>query len=250
VFAARVDRAVDALLAKGVYVILDLHHYTQLSGDALPAQEKPVDPAVAEERLVNLWRQIGLRYKDRSPKLLFELLNEPHGALNSEAWNMLAPKVLAAVRASNPSRAVLIGPGEWNSIRELPNLRLPRDRNVIVSIHNYDPFNFTHQGIEYLPHPFPTGTTCCDAKQRKQVTDVLDAAAQWSREHGYPLHLGEFGAYEAADLQSRANYARLVRDESERRNIGWAYWEFASNFGIYSPKTGQWIEPLKRALLE
>jgi endoglucanase len=248
-FAARVDRAVDALLAKGLYVILDMHHYTQLSGDPMHPQEKPVDPAVAEVRLVNLWRQIALRYKDRSPKLLFELLNEPHGRLTGEAWNTLAPRVLAAVRASNPSRTVVIGPGEWNSIGELPKLRLPRDRNIIVSIHNYDPFNFTHQGVEYLPH-FPVGPTCCNAAQRKMVTDALDAAVKWSRENGYPLHLGEFGAYEAGDMQSRATYTRLVRDEAERRNIGWAYWEFASSFGIYSPKTGQWVEPLRRALLD
>jgi endoglucanase len=249
-FAERVDRAVDALLAKGVYVILDMHHYSQLSGDPVHPQEAPVDPAVAEERLVNLWRQIALRYKDRSPKLLFELLNEPHGRLNGEAWNTLAPRVLAAVRASNPSRAVLIGPGEWNSIRELPKLRLPHDRNLIVSIHNYDPFNFTHQGVEYLAHPFPTGTHCCDAAQRKMITDALDAAVKWSRDQGYPLHLGEFGTYEAVDMPSREAYARLVRDEAERRGIGWTYWEFASSFGIYSPKTGQWVEPLKRALLD
>jgi endoglucanase len=249
-FAERVDRAVDALLAKGVYVILDMHHYTQLSGDPVHPQETPVDPAVLEVRLVNLWRQIANRYKDRPPKLLFELLNEPHGRLNDEAWNTLAPRVLAAVRASNPSRTVLIGPGGWNAIDELPKLRLPRDRNLIVSVHNYDPFNFTHQGVEYLAQPFPTGTTCCDAKQRKMVTDALDDAAKWSRDKGYPLHLGEFGAYEAADMQSRAAYARLVRDEAERRGIGWTYWEFASSFGVYSPKTGQWVEPLRRALLD
>jgi endoglucanase len=249
-FAQRVDSAVDALLAKGVYVIVDMHHYSQLSGDAVHPQEAPVDPAVMEERLVNMWRQIAQRYKDRPPKLLFELLNEPHGRLNGEAWNTLAPKVLAAVRASNPSRTVLIGPGEWNSIAELPKLRLPADRNLIVAVHNYDPFPFTHQGVEWLPKPFPTGVRCCDAAQRKQVTDALDAAVKWSRDKGYPLHLGEFGTYEAVDMPSREAYARMVRDEAERRGIGWTYWEFAASFGIYSPKTGQWIEPLRRALLD
>jgi endoglucanase len=248
--AQRVDRAVDALLAKGVYVILDMHHYTQLFGDSVHPQEAPVEPEVLDARLINLWRQIALRYKDRSPKLLFELLNEPHGRLNGDAWNALIPRVLAAVRASNPSRAVLIGPGDWNAIAQLPKLRLPPDRNVIVSIHNYDPFPFTHQGVEWLPKPFPTGTTCCDAAQHKAITDALDSAVKWSRAKGYPLHLGEFGSYEAADMQSRQAYARIVRDEAERRGIGWTYWEFAASFGIYSPKTGQWVEPLKRALLD
>ena len=151
-FAKRVDQVVDALLAKGVYVILDMHHYSQLSGSPLHWKEFGVEPAVLETRLVNMWRQVALRYRNRSPKLLFELLNEPTGRLDGEPWNELAPKALAAVRASNPTRAVLIGPGEWNGIQALPKLRLPPDRNLIVSIHNYDPFPFTHQGVEHTGH--------------------------------------------------------------------------------------------------
>lgn len=250
-FAKRVDQVVDALLAKGVYVILDMHHYSQLSGSPLHWNEFPVEPAVLETRLVNMWRQIALRYKDRSPKLLFELLNEPTGRLDGEPWNVLAPQALAAVRASNPTRAVLLGPGEWNGIPALPKLRLPPDRNLIVSIHNYDPFPFTHQGVEHLAKPFPVGATCCDAAQRNALTDALDAARKWSQEKGYPLHLGEFGTYHVADMKSRETYARMVRDEAERRGIGWTYWEFASPaFGMYSPKTGAWLEPIRRALLD
>ena len=248
-FAARVDQVVDALLAKGVYVIINMHHYSQLTGGKVHWQEAEVDPAVVETRLVNMWRQIGLRYRDRSPKLLFELYNEPHGRLDGEAWNLLAPRVLAAVRASNPTRTVLIGPGGWNGIPDLPKLRLPPDRNLIVAIHNYDPFPFTHQGPEFGDR-FPAGATCCDAAQRKGLTDALDAAVRWSRELGYPLHLGEFGANEAADMKSRETYTRMVRDEAERRGIGWTYWEFASKFGVYSPKTGSWVEPIRRALLD
>ncbi len=249
-FAKRVDQAVDGLLAKGVYVILNVHHYSQLSGDSLHPNEFAVDPSVLEIRLVNLWRQIATRYKDRSPKLIFELLNEPHGRLDGEPWNALGAQTLSVVRATNPTRAVLFGPGGWNAIGELPKLKLPNDRNLIVSIHNYDPFPFTHQGVEHLAKPFPVGATCCDAGQRKTLTDALESARQWSQTHGYPLHLGEFGAFEKADMKSRETYTRMVRDEAERRGIGWTYWEFASSFGVYSPKTGTWVEPIRRALLD
>jgi endoglucanase len=248
-FARRVDEVVDAFLAKGMYVILDVHHYTQISGDPPHPHEFKVDPAVMDQRLVNLWKQIAARYKDRSPKLLFELLNEPHGRLNGDAWNSLAAQALAAVRATNPTRTVLIGPGEWNGIPELPRLRLPQDRHIIVMVHNYDPFPFTHQGVEWMPQ-FPVGPTCCDAKQQRQVADALDAAIRWNQRSGYPVYLGEFGAYEKADMKSRAAYTRLVRDEAEKRGIGWAYWEFASSFGVYSPKAGTWVEPIRRALLD
>ena len=94
-FAKRVDGVVDALLAKGLYVILDLHHYNQLTGTHLHPHEKEVAPDVVDTRLLNLWRQVARRYADRSPRLLFELVNEPNGRLDARAWNALAPQVLA-----------------------------------------------------------------------------------------------------------------------------------------------------------
>jgi endoglucanase len=250
-FARRVDGVVDALLARGVRVILNVHHYMQLTGGPLHPGEFAVEPAVLEERLVNLWRQIAWRHRDRPPQLLFELLNEPHGTLEGERWNRLAARLLAAVRASNPTRVVLIGPGDWSHPRALPALRLPQDAYLIVAIHSYDPFEFTHQGVTWRPNPFPTGTRCCDEAQRAQVVQALDAAMRWNRANGVPVHLGEFGAYRAGDLASRAAYARLVRDEAERRGIGWAWWEWASDFsGVYDPARHAWVEPLRRALLD
>lgn len=249
-FVGRVDKVIDSYLAKGMYVILDLHHYNQLFGDALMPNESAVAPEVLETRLINIWRQLAERYKDRSDKLIFELLNEPHGRLNGEPWNALLAKLLKTVRSSNPTRTVLLGPTEWNAAKALDKLRLPDDRHLLIAIHNYEPFNFTHQGIQYLPKPFPTGTQCCNQQQQRMITDALDLAQAWSQEHGYPLHVGEFGAYKAADMESRASYIRFIRDEMERRGMGWAYWEFAASFGIYDSKAGVWIEPLRRALLD
>lgn len=249
-FATRVTKIVDAFLDKDMYVILNVHNYSQIYGDTLQNKEFKVDDSVVETRLINIWRHIGMRFKDRPPKLIFELLNEPHGTLDAKRWNALAPKLLAAIRSSNPTRVVMIGPTSWNAIKALPELRLPDDENLIVQIHNYDPFNFTHQGIKYLPMKFPTGTTCCNIHQKAQITEALESATRWSTTKGYPIYLGEFGSFKAADSESRANYARHIRLESARLGISWAYWDFANAFGIYEPKQKQWIEPMKAALLD
>ncbi len=249
-FARRVDEVVDALLDRGVYVILDLHHYNQIFGDALQPNEFGVDPAVMQTRLINIWQQVANRYKDRSPKLLFEVLNEPHGKLGADAWNALAAKALAQIRQTNPERTVILGPTYWNGVRDLPKLRLPADRNLIVTIHNYDPMGFTHQGVRWIAVAQPVGTTCCSDAQRKLVTTALDSAKRWSDENGYPIHLGEFGVIGRAPMESRVDYARWVRDAAEKRGFSWTYWELASSFGVYDPKLNQWIEPLRKALLE
>lgn len=248
-FASRVDKALDALLSKSLVVIVNTHHYNQLFGDKLHPNEFAVDPAVLEQRLVNIWHQLALRYKNRSPKLIFELLNEPHGSLKSDDWNALQKRLIDTVREIDPNRVLLVGSTYWNHPRDLNKLKLPPDRNLIVAIHMYDPYEFTHQGISWMPQ-FPKGPTCCSDSQKKTMADVLETAVKWSQQTGYPLHLGEFGSYNQGDMESRETYTRTMRDLAEKYSVGWTYWEFGSSFGAYDPKTGSWIEPLRKALVD
>ena len=108
-FAKRVDHAVDELLKRKLVVVLNMHHYRQLDGDALDAGEAVVNRAVLELRFLNLWKQIAQRYRDKPANLVFELYNEPHGSQN-DSWNELAARALNVVRQTNPTRIVVIGP--------------------------------------------------------------------------------------------------------------------------------------------
>ena len=67
--------------------------------------------------------------------------------------------------------------------------------------------------------------------------------------HGRPVFLGEFGAYQLADIESRARWTQFIVEEAGRRKMDWAYWEFCAGFGAYDPQRGEWFEPIKRALL-
>jgi endoglucanase len=248
-FAGRVDNIIDALLAKGVFVILDLHGYAQLVGQALPG-ESILESEIIDRRFLNIWAQLALRYKDKSPKLIFELLNEPVGRLENGKWAVLGAQALAVVRKSNTDRVVLLGGTRWSSAKMLSTLVMGNDPNIIVPVHSYDPFDFTHQGVGYIPWLANTSKTCCDEKQRKTLTDNLDVAKQWSIKNGYPIALGEFGSYHRADMNSRVTWTRFMRDELEKRNFSWTYWTFVGGFGIYDKKTHAWIEPLRAALLD
>jgi endoglucanase len=248
-FANRVDAVVAQGLNTGLYVMLDMHHYRQLDGDALDASERKVDDAILEERFLAIWGQIATRYKDQSDKLVFEIYNEPHGRLTSEKWNNLAARAVAVIRKTNPTRPIVIGPVQWNSASELKNLRLPDDANLIATVHHYEPFTFTHQGTQWTLPPKPTGITCCSNEQKNQLINPLETAKQWSDAKHYPVFLGEFGTYNKADMASRVNFTRLMRDEAEKRTMSWAYWEFGASFGVYDPVAKLWRAELKNALL-
>jgi endoglucanase len=241
-FFDRIDWAIDQATKHKLNIIVNVHHYGEM--DTNPDEHSP--------RLVAMWEQIGERYKGRGANLYFELLNEPHTKLVDAKWNEVAAKLLATVRKTNPTRPVIIGPPFWNGIWALDKLKLPADPNVIVTVHLYDPFEFTHQGA-----PWSEGSekwkgrkwTGSDAEQAA-IRKSLDQAAAWAKKHDRPIFLGEFGAYQEANLESRARWTKFVTAEAEKRGFSWSYWEFCAGFGAYDPAKDEWREPLKAALVQ
>ncbi len=242
-FAARVDWAIEQALANRLNIIVNVHHYGEMDSD--PDRHLP--------RLAGLWEQIAARYRDRPPQVVFELLNEPHDKLSAAKWNAAAAKLLAAVRKRNPRRPVIVGPVQWNSIAMLDKLELPPDdRNLIVTVHYYDPFQFTHQGASWVKGADKwkgRQWTGSDAEQ-DAIRKRLAIAAAWGKKHDRPIFLGEFGAFSAADMESRARWTRFIAREAERLGFSWAYWEFCAASAAYDPQTDRWREPLKAALVK
>ncbi len=241
-FLNRVDWAVDQALKHKLQVVLNMHHYDGMMQD----------PANHRERFVALWRQIAEHYKNLPPEVAFELLNEPQDKLTPEEWNRDLAEALAAVRRSNPTRDVVIGPVHWNAISELQSLKLPEeDRHLIVTVHYYLPFHFTHQGTDFVGGAKQwlgtkwTGTPA----EKRAITRDFDTALAWAVAHHRPIYLGEFGSYERADMESRARWTRFVADEALERKMSFGYWEFCSGFGCYDPKRDEWIAPIRDALL-
>ena len=237
-FMARVEAVVQRLLQRGVPVVMDMHHYRQLDGDALDAGETAVDDAVVERRFLAMWKQIAEHFRAYPPTLAFELYNEPHGRLTTR-WNELASRALRVVRQSNPERIVVVGPTQWNSARGLATFEVPPDANLILTIHDYDPFTFTHQGAPWVKPVMPVGIDCCSAEQLANLREPLDLAQKFGKRTGYPVYLGEFGAINTAAPAARNRYVRAMRNEAELRGMSWAYWELAADFGFIDPKTGQ-----------
>ena len=241
-FFFRVDWAVEQALKNDLAVVVNIHHYNELI-------EQPQEQ---RERFLALWDQIAVHYKDYPDTLFFELLNEPNGPLNSDLLNPLTADAIQVIRSSNPTRTLIAGPAEWFSLNQLASLKLPEgDRNLIVSFHYYQPFQFTHQGAEWVNGSNDwLGTDWEGLFFEKDVLIAdLDMALEWSKKNNRPLYLGEFGAYSKADMLSRVRWTEFIARESEKRGFSWAYWEFCAGFGVYDRAASGWNEPILKALI-
>ena len=239
---SRADFVVTNALANGLAVMINIHHFNELDKD----------PVGSTEEFLKIWQQVAAHYRKFPAQLAFELDNEPHENATTQLMNPIYARAIAAIRETNPQRTIFTEPGGWGGIDELKNLVLPPDDNVIVSVHCYDPFYFTHQGASWtqgqtpvtgiiFPGP-PTQPLVPDPKLDLKpkvkhwiknyntlpadknpcgplaFTDKMKFLHAWSAYYGRPIHLGEFGAYTKADEQSRANFYAAMRRAAEKKH--------------------------------
>lgn len=239
-FFARVDEVIGQALARGLKVQLDIHHFSRLT--EAPRRNTP--------RVAALWRQIAEHYRSAPPELIFEVINELNGGYwNGRRTTSLYRNSIRAIRETNPERLIVVGPPDWNSIDALHGWTMPEDPHLALTVHYYEPHNFTHQNGEWLENP-PTfdrawGTPDDVADMRTHIA----RAAEWARERNLPLQLGEFGANRRVPVEQRALWLRTVRETCEAHAIGWCVWDFATTFEIFDQERGTFIPEIRTALL-
>ncbi len=266
---AELDPVIQRAIEKNLYILLDWHHFYELDKD----------PAGHRAQFVKGWNTIATHYKGASDKLFFELLNEPHDKLTTELLNPIQTEAISTIRGTNPHRVIFLSTGDWGKIEELDKLVLPDDERLVVTVHCYEPFIFTHQNsswthlkdLKNITYPGPPATPLIlpdSLKIQQGLVDtihryntvqgldnpsspqkmllLLDAAKRWSDHFGRPIHLGEFGAIDAADPESRIRYVRDVKNAAESRGIPWTLWDWKAKFAYWDKKTNQ---PLLRAAI-
>jgi hypothetical protein len=85
--------------------------------------------------------------------------------------------------------------------------------------------------------------------QRNIIRRAFQTARDWAGSNSLPLHLGEFGAYDLGDMQSRVRWTQDIRVIAEQKRMAWSYWELAAGFGTYDPVNQQWRNDLRRAVI-
>ncbi|AWW00634.1 cellulase family glycosylhydrolase [Arcticibacterium luteifluviistationis] len=242
-FINRVKYVVDKAQESGLMAIINMHHHEDVFAD----------PVAAKPEFLSQWTQISEAFKDYDGTLLFEVLNEPHGNLSPEMWNEYFADALAVIRKDNPTRAVVMGIANYGGLSAVPKIILPEgDDNIILSIHYYEPFQFTHQGAGWVENSSPwLGTKWGNTDlEQEAVKRQFKFADYFAKQNNVPINIGEFGAYSMADIDSRELWTTFLARWFEEQGYSWAYWEFSAGFGFFDPNTNQYNQRLVDALLK
>lgn len=261
-FMARVQQVVGWAMNNNLQVVLNTHHYTEMMDDPESKQEGHI------QRLEAIWKQISAAFPLEhyaQHKLVFELLNEPNGTIDYADWNDIIARLLDVIwvdmaaqqNSASAQRTVMIGTANWGHPDGLTNLSLPSTvnaDNTIITVHYYEPFHFTHQGAEWVSGAnewIGTPWLGTEADQAPLIA-LFDRVTSWNADtnHGFEVFMGEFGVYSRDSEPSHQKaWTAFIAREAEKRDISWAYWEYASGFGAYDVDAGEWRSQLIEALI-
>ena len=168
---ARADELVNAGLREGLGVMINIHHFDDFTSD--PKGQTP-----------GSWRS-GTSSPPTTHKapegLAFELLNEPKDAATTEVINPIFAEAIRQIRKIDPKPHDLRRAGRVEQHRRAAQARLPDDdQNLIVTVHNYEPFYFTHQGADWAgPDTKVTGILFPGPPPRPLVPDPKLKVNSW-----------------------------------------------------------------------
>jgi endoglucanase len=249
------EQGLDWCEQAGLRSVVDLHivrsHYFNVDSNPLFAE-----PA-AQDKFCALWADLSRALAHRPvDRVAYELLNEPK-APDGEDWNALVARALAEVRAHEPERVVAIDCNGTADPRFFPELRVPKDENLILSFHFYDPLVFTHYRAHWsevkpyegpIDYPgelvsqedwdaLPEQVRFAARKERvfnaADVERLLKPALALAKETGLPLWCGEFGALGTTSDAARERWYRDLLTALGRHDIPWTVWDYKGDFGIF-----------------
>jgi endoglucanase len=258
----RLDRAIDAALASGLAVQIDLHPEDNFK-QQLRNGDDPID------RLAMLWRELAAHYANRDPeRVFFEILNEPE-IYDRYRWVGIQTRIAGAIRDAAPRNTIIATGPNYSDIPDLLSLHPLADGNVIYTFHFYEPHEFTHQGATWglswwsythgiayppndaamqallpqvpdLPDRYALENYWLNHWDGRHIRLLIDEAAAWAHQYNVPIICNEFGVYRNnSDPVSRLNWLHDVRTALEADGIGWAMWEYRGGFGVVNKQDGQ-----------
>lgn len=237
-FLETVEKIIDYVLKRDMVAIVNTHHETWIDSAA---------PGVFERKLpreVAIWTQLAERFANKDEKLLFEIFNEAH-LITSDQLNEMNSQCLKAIRKSNPTRIVLLqglkfGNPSW-IITNGSSLTVPDDKQLMLEVHNYDPFNYAGGD----PTVFSWGSSSDRATLKKWVDDLQS----WSKQKGLPIYYGEFATTTSQSKKTgmldwyQAHYEAIVSN-------GWAasVWNDGNKHLLFDYDSGAWTTDILTAL--
>jgi endoglucanase len=207
----------------GLWVILDMHAvpgsqnhdwHSDSDGEVLFWKTKEY-----QERAAALWGVLADRYKSETALAGYDILNETvHD--DPRPMNAYYHQAIKEIRdADKGSHIIFIEGNRW--AQDIACLDNYMDENLALSIHFYEPPEFTFDLVPHLKYPLVSKTGRWDSSMMKKRLESFKAEADRRRR---PLWCGEFGVNARNGLFGEDRWLTDILGHFQALDIHWTYW--------------------------
>ena len=234
-FIARVEQVVDWGLSRGLFILVNAHHESWIKHDT---------SAGNVARFAAIWTQISTRFKGKSDKLVFEILNEPE-TMTVQNLDSLNDQILGVIRQTNPTRLVVYAGSNYSSDWDLTQVKVPgnSDKYLIANFHCYSPWSFVSGDASVI---------WGSQSDKDAIKGIFDGVAQFVSSKGIPVMVNEFGAGPNHDTNSRTAFYQTYVDNTLSHGMAFFAWDDGGDFRTYDRQLpaahtpgGSWIGNVK-----
>ena len=234
-----VDGYLAACQARGIHLSWNMH---RVPGYCInwPEIEKHNlwQDVEAQDGFVHQWEWFARHFKGvPAADLSFDLVNEPPNigqfGMTRDVHQALVRRVVAAIRAIDPDRPIVIDGLEGGHIA-MPELA---DLDVIHSGRGYQPMPVSHQGAGWCKDwigfeaIYPGGNWWGHEWNREALHEFYGPWREVSA-MGRPIHIGEFGCYNQTPNDVALRWFKDLVSLWREYGWGWGLWNFEGAFGI------------------
>lgn len=218
------DKVIDWAGKYKIWVILDLHAapgaqnhdwHSDSGGEAALWTKKDY-----RERVFALWEFLADRYRNEAAVAGYDLLNESVVG-DSKLLNNFYKALMKRIRAADKNHVLFIEGNRWAT--DIECLEQFDDDNYALSIHSYEPLDFTFNFIPHLRYPAPGPEGLGD---RRAMRERLFRRAQTARRRGVPVLVGEFGVNSRGGLFGEDLWLKDMLACFQESGFHWTYWTY------------------------
>lgn len=273
-----VKEDIQLAIANGLAVVVNFHHYYELNcyGGGYSNNGCRYDATKYEAEkahFLGLWTQLARELNSFDDNMLvFEILNEPV-IPKMDLVNQLMNDAYNAIRSVAKGKTIMFEANSYAKFGVLPDMKLPKDGNIIFSGHYYDPYQFSHQGQhghQCKGDAAYANTANADLTYYKSL-----AKTNYPDVNGVdhiPLNMGEFGIAGGSQMgecvyydkngnpntgvwpsdQKKAEWAKTTAHAAINNGISFHYWGFTQTGGFeaYDYYKNTWYPGFPQALLQ
>ena len=229
----RLNNVVNYITSKGASVILDPHNSARYGLTVVGTG------SVTDAHFADFWSRLATTYKANN-KVIFGLVNEPHGMPSTQHWLTSANTAIAEIRDTGAGNLVLV-PGNGYSGAHSWNSSWYGTPNGQVMGGVIDPANnFAYELHQYLDNDSSGTSTTISGNNVNVGANRLKVFTDWAKANNARGFLGEFavanstigdGVNQIGDEAISAMFDHM--DANADVWLGWAWWAAGPWWGNY-----------------